>query len=154
MTVVVLQYIALKAKQMTNNTYSADDLSQLADIPKRTLRYYIQLGLVDRPIGETKAAHYLDTHLDQLLRIRKLTEARVPLDRIRQVLAGQVEASVETTRSPGSIEVKTHFYVRPGVEIQISPQVAGMSPEQIRALFKEVMAATERIINSSTTGCN
>jgi DNA-binding transcriptional MerR regulator len=67
-------------------------LSQLTDIPKRTIRYYIQLGLVDRPIGETKAAHYVDTHLDQLLRVKKLTEAKVPLERIRQVMDGEAEA--------------------------------------------------------------
>jgi len=64
---------------MEHKTYSIDDLCQLTNLPKRTVRYYIQLGLVDRPVGETKGAHYLDGHLDQLLRVKKMTEARVPL---------------------------------------------------------------------------
>lgn len=131
---------------MINKTFSADDLSVLTQLPKRTIRYYIQLGLVDRPVGETKAAHYLDSHLEQLLRVKKLTESKVPLERIRQVMDGDSDAPPTSTRKPGSMEVKTHLYVRPGVEIQISTQEAGMSPEQIRALLREVMAATERVM--------
>ncbi len=77
---------------MNPKTFTADELSHLTGLPKRTIRYYIQLGLVDRPIGETKAAHYIDTHLDQLLRVKKLTEAKVPLERVRQVMAGETDA--------------------------------------------------------------
>jgi DNA-binding transcriptional MerR regulator len=105
---------------------------------------------VDRPIGETKAAYYVDTHLDQLLRVKNLTEAKVPLERIRQVMDGEAEAPPTSTRKPGSIEVKTHLYVMPGVEIQISAEEAGMSPEQVRMLLKEVMAATERVMKKDS----
>ena len=48
-------------------TYTLDELCTLAELPKRTVRYYIQLGLVDRPIGETRAAHYTSRQLEQLL---------------------------------------------------------------------------------------
>jgi DNA-binding transcriptional MerR regulator len=134
---------------MHSKTFTADELSQLTDIPKRTIRYYIQLGLVNRPIGETKAAHYVDTHLDQLLRVKKLTDARVPLERIRQVMEGEAEAPPASARQPGSLDVKTHLYVMPGVEIQISAMEAGMSPEQIRMLVKEVMAAAQRVMEKT-----
>lgn len=131
---------------MTTKTFSIEELGQLTDIPKRTIRYYIQLGLVDRPVGETKAAHYLDTHLDQLLRVKRLTEAKLPLERIRHVMTGEAAAPPTPTRQPGSVEVKTHLYVMPGVELQISAQEAGMRPEQVRLLLKEVMAATKRVM--------
>jgi DNA-binding transcriptional MerR regulator len=137
---------------MSTKTFTADELSLLTDIPKRTIRYYIQLGLVDRPIGETKAAHYVDTHLDQLLRVKKLTEAKVPLERIRQVMDGEAEAPPTSARKPGSVDVKTHLYVMPGVEIQISAAEAGMSPEQIRALIKEVMEAAQRVMRRDNVG--
>jgi DNA-binding transcriptional MerR regulator len=134
---------------MNTQTFTADQLSQLTDLPKRTIRYYIQLGLVDRPIGETKAAHYVDAHLTQLLRVKRLTEARMPLERIRQVLDSEADAPPTSTRKPGSIEVKTHLYVMPGVEVQISPQEAGLSPEQIRSLVQEVMASVEKVMKKS-----
>jgi DNA-binding transcriptional MerR regulator len=130
---------------MNTQTFTADELSQLTDIPKRTIRYYIQLGLVDRPIGETKAAHYIDAHLNQLLRIKRLTEARVPLERIRQVMDGASEAPPTSTRRPGSLEVKTHLHVMPGIEIQISAEEAGMSPEQLRMFVKEVMVLAQKV---------
>ena len=59
------------------------DLCVLADLPPRTVRYYVQIGLVDRPEGETRAARYGARHLEQLLQIRKWTAAGVSLERIR-----------------------------------------------------------------------
>ena len=46
---------------MDDKTFSLDDLCTLTDVPKRTARYYMQLGLIDRPVGETRAAHSRET---------------------------------------------------------------------------------------------
>jgi DNA-binding transcriptional MerR regulator len=69
-------------------SYSIDELAALAELPRRTVRYYIQQGLVDRPIGEKRAAYYTAVHLEQLLTIRKWQHAGLSLDRIREILAG------------------------------------------------------------------
>ncbi len=132
---------------MNDKTFTLDDLCTLTDLSKRTVRYYIQLGLVDRPIGETRAAHYTHGHLDQLLRIKQLTDAGVSLERIRDVMAGGDTPVPARPRRPGSIEVKSHLFVAPGVEIQISPEEAGMTPEQLRAFVREVMQAAEKVMN-------
>ena len=132
---------------MESKTYSIDELCVITNLPKRTVRYYIQLGLVDRPVGETKAAHYLSEHLDQLLRVKKLTEARVPLDQIRQLIeAGEDEVVATSRRQPGSLEVKTHIYISPGIELLISAEEAGLKPEQMRELLKTVMRETAQIM--------
>lgn len=130
---------------MTTKTFTLDELCALTDSPKRTVRYYMQIGLVDRPIGETRAAHYLSRHLEQLLRIRQLTEAGVSLERIREVLAGGETPVPVRQRRPGAIEIRSHLYVAPGIELQISPEEAGMSPEQVRALISAVMQAFQSI---------
>ena len=31
--------------------WSIDDLCNLAALPKRTVRYYLQMGLIDKPMG-------------------------------------------------------------------------------------------------------
>jgi DNA-binding transcriptional MerR regulator len=134
---------------MNAKTFTLDDLCTLTDFPKRTVRYYMQLGLVDRPIGETRAAHYVEVHLAQLLKIKKLTDAGVSLERIRDVLNGGNEPVTLRQKRPGSIEVKSHLYVMPGIELQISPEEAGMSPEQVRALVKAVMLATQDVLKNS-----
>jgi len=124
-----------------NKTFTLDDLCTLSDTPKRTVRYYIQIGLVDRPIGETKAAHYLARHLDQLLKIRQFSDAGISLERIREVLSGEAPPLPPRQRQPGSVEVRSHLLIAPGVELQISPEEAGMSPEQVRALVRAVIKA-------------
>jgi DNA-binding transcriptional MerR regulator len=134
---------------MNAKTFTLDDICSLTDFPKRTVRYYMQLGLVDRPIGETRAAQYAEDHLTQLLKIKKLTDAGVSLERIRDVLTGGDEPVPLRQKRPGSIEVKSHLHVMPGIELQISPEDAGMSPEQVRALVKAVMLATQDVLKKN-----
>jgi DNA-binding transcriptional MerR regulator len=137
---------------MTDKTFNLDELCTLTDLSKRTVRYYMQLGLVDRPIGETRAAHYVSRHLDQLLRVKQLTDAGVSLERIGEVMAGGDTPVPIRLRRPGSIEVRSHLYVAPGLEIQISPEEAGMTPEQVRAFVREVMQAAERVMRKDSVG--
>jgi len=137
---------------MSEKTFTLDELCTLTDLTKRTVRYYMQLGLVERPIGETRAAHYTSRHLDQLLRVKQLTEAGVSLERIREVMAGGYTPVPTRQRRPGSIEVRSHLFVAPGLEIQISPEEAGMTPEQVRAFVREVMQAAERVMRKDNDG--
>jgi DNA-binding transcriptional MerR regulator len=128
-----------------SKTFSLDELCTLTDLPKRTVRYYMQMGLVDRPIGETRAAHYLTAHLDQLLKVKQLTDAGISLERIAEIQNGEEVPIPAKPRKPGDIQVKSHIYVAPGIELQISPEEADMSPEQIRALVKAVMKTIQEI---------
>ena len=137
---------------MSEKTFTLDELCTLTDLTKRTVRYYMQLGLVERPIGETRAAHYTNRHLDQLLRVKQLTEAGVSLERIREVMAGGDTPVPTRQRRPGSIEVRSHLFVAPGLEIQISPEEAGMTPEQVRAFVREVMQAAVRVMRKDNDG--
>ena len=127
-----------------NTTYTLDQLCALTDMTKRTVRYYMQLGLVDRPVGETRAAHYTPKHLEQLLQIRKLADAGVSLERIREVLAGGDSPVPDRVRQPGAISVLSHVFLAPGVELQIDPQAAGLSPEQLRAFVRTVLTEWEK----------
>ncbi len=105
----------------------------------------MQMGLVDRPIGETRAAHYLTAHLDQLLKVKQLSDAGISLERIADIQNGEELQIPTKPRKPGDIQVKSHIYVTPGIELQISPEEADMSPEQIRALVKAVMKTIQEI---------
>lgn len=127
--------------------HTLDRLCTLVDLPRRTVRYYIQLGLVDRPVGETRAAYYTDQHLQQLLTIKKWTDAGLSLDRIRELLEGADPAvPPPRPRKPGSVEVMSHLIVADGVELVIEPGRAGLEPAAVRKLFKSVLAAYSDII--------
>ena len=128
-------------------TYSINEIAALAELPRRTVRYYIQQGLVDRPIGEKRSAHYTTAHLDQLLTIRKWQNAGVSLDRIREILAGPDASTLPPAqpRGAGTVEVWSHLVVTDGLEITLEPGRAGMTPENVRAFFRGVAALYEEI---------
>lgn len=123
-------------------TWTLDELASLVDLPRRTVRYYIQIGLVDRPDGETRAARYGQRHLAQLTRIRRWSDSGLSLERIRELLGTDADAAVPPRpRRPGSVEVWSHLLVADGIEVQIEPGRAGLSPGQVRAFTAAVMEA-------------
>jgi DNA-binding transcriptional MerR regulator len=129
-----------------NQTYTLEQLAELAGVNRRTVRYYIQLGLVDRPIGETRAARYTWKHLKQLLEVRGYSEQGFSLERIGELMRG-IETPPPATRlaRPGSITVQSHIHLADGVELVVEPGRARLTPEQLRRLAREVAAAFARI---------
>lgn len=135
----------MKSVVKDSRTFSLSELCALAELPIRTVRYYVQIGLVDRPIGETRAAYYTSRHLEQLLQIRKWTQAGVSLDRIHELLAGGAPPVPPRPRGPGTVEVWSHVVVADGLEITLEPGRARLSPEQVRAFFQGVQAVYRQI---------
>ncbi len=129
------------------STYSIDELASLAEMSRRTVRFYIQEGLLDRPVGEKRAAHYTSRHLDQLLTIRKWQQAGLSLDRIREILTTPPSGLLPPPkpRGAGTVEVWSHLVVADGLEITLEPGRSGLSPEQVRAFFRGAMALYEHI---------
>lgn len=126
-------------------SYPLTELCVLADLSPRTVRYYVQIGLVDRPEGETRAARYGAKHLEQLLLIKKWSAAGVSLERIRELLKGDDAPIPPRSRAIGSIEVRSHLLVADGVEIVIEPGRARLSPEQVRSFVQGVMAVYAQV---------
>lgn len=130
--------------------YSLDQLVTQSGVSGRTIRYYIQKGLLPPPQGEKRGAWYSQVHLADLLRIRQWQEAGLSLDAIGDLLQARTEPPV-ATRRPGSIEVRSHLQVVEGIELVVSPEQAGLTQEQIRALFHGVMQTLDSIRSSGQT---
>ena len=120
--------------------HSIDELATLAGVTPRTVRYYIAEGLLDRPEGEKRGAHYLRRHLEQLLLIRRWTDAGISLDRVRELIAGAPEDPPRQRAMPGSVEVWSRMTLADGLEVHVEPGRAGLSPEQVRALVRGITA--------------
>lgn len=120
--------------------YSIDELATLAGVTPRTVRYYIAEGLLDRPEGEKRGAHYLRRHLEQLLLIRRSTDAGLSLERVRELIAGAPEDPPRQRAMPGSVEVWSRMTLADGLEVHVEPGRAGLSPEQVRALVRGIAA--------------
>ena len=74
------------------------DLADRAGVSTRTVRYYIQQGLLPKPEARGPGAHYTGEHLDRLLLIKRLQREHLPLGEIRRVL----ESSVGESKPPQS----------------------------------------------------
>jgi len=138
----------------SNEKFSLDELCSLVDLPRRTIRYYIQQGLMDRPEGAKRGSHYLRRHLDQLLEIQKWQKAGLSLDRIRELLAGtegEGPLPPPRRRRPGDVEVWSHLLIQDGVELHIEPGQSGLTPEQVRELSRGIMALVKKINRKEST---
>ena len=132
--------------------YSLDELCSLTDFSKRTVRFYMQEGLVDRSEGQRKGAYYLEKHLLQLLEIKKWQQAGLSLDRIKDIMKGENDDEnipPIKPQQPGSLEVWSHLNIADGVQLQIEPNRSDLTPEQIRKLLKSVMSHYEEIKNNN-----
>ncbi len=159
----------MELAQSTDHTFSLDELATAADVPRRTVRYYIELGLLEGAEGETRAARYTRRHLETLRQIRQWTAEGIALSRIKQRLAlpQDGEARANEFRAGGhpvaaaasmtavrestpsyvatpSIEVRSHLQLAPGVELVIEPGAARLSPTQMRRFMREALDALAR----------
>ena len=130
----------------TQKHYNIKELSALVDMSARTIRFYIQQGVVDKPFGQNKGAYYTQKHLRQLLTVKKYKEAGVSLERITQIIhEEQGDDTIDYRVKPGKTEVISRIYLKDGVELTINPERSGLSQQDIRQLGKAVLEFIENI---------
>lgn len=121
-------------------TYTLDQLAEMAELPVRTIRYYIQRGLVCRPEGEKKGAYYLRTHLEQLLQIRKWVGAGMSLERAAALLHGEPDKAPARGSNPSHAPMTRRevsvYSLAEGVELVIDPLRCSLPPADILRLLK------------------
>jgi DNA-binding transcriptional MerR regulator len=118
--------------------YSFEELCNLAALPERTVRFYIQKGLIPPPHGIKRGAWYDALHLERLLTIRRWQRAGLSLERIAEIGDGESEVPEPPRSKPGSVEVWSRLLVKEGIELHIEPHRAGLSPGQLRAFCQGV----------------
>lgn len=127
--------------------FSLAELAALSDTPPRTVRFWIQEGLIDRPEGVRRGAWYTHTHLEQLLSVRRWQAAGLSLERIRELVhrRGGEDDALPPPRRPGDIEVLSHVVLAEGLELVIEPGRAGLTPGQLYRLAAACVQAAARI---------
>ena len=114
----------------SKNLLTIDELSQVSGLSKRTIRYYVNGGLLDRPSGETKNARYDASHLEQIRNIKALREKGYTLARIVE------------RREIGEPLTVIEIPVDPGISIEFRQEICGLTQPQMIKLaqaFLEVI---------------
>jgi DNA-binding transcriptional MerR regulator len=125
---------------MEPGKYLIDDLCALTGFSRRTVRYYVQTGLIDPPAGRGRGGYYSEEHLSRLLRIRSLQEQGVRFS----ALAGRLGAGGEGTVASGAAvvdadEVPREPWARYPVTDGLEVHVARGFEERHRIALREAL---------------
>jgi DNA-binding transcriptional MerR regulator len=100
----------------TDNTYSLQDLADLAHVSPRTVRYYVAQGLLPSPGQVGPGTRYTDGHLARLRLIRRLQREHLPLAEIRAQLANLDDETIAellaAEKEPGPPDTSALDYIR------------------------------------------
>ncbi len=128
-------------------TYKLEELARAADISPRTVRYYVQRGLLPAPQFRGRDTVYTADHLSRLKAIKKLQDQYLPLDAIQielerrkpeDILGAAAQPRPNAPPSPLPLPIPmpmppsrtqpsqswTRYQLRDGVEIHVRDDVA------------------------------
>lgn len=100
---------------MKTKHYTIEELCELSGFSRRTVRYYVQQGLLDPPAGRGRGGFYFDSHLEQLLAIKGHQERGLKLSEIQKLIAEAPGMKPEPTR-----ELWVRYPIDVGIEIHVS----------------------------------
>ena len=139
------------AKKMKSE-YTMNELAEAVDLPIRTIRFYIQKGLVDRPIGARKTARYLAKHVEQCLRVKRWSEDGLSLDRIAQALTAPPTDLPITPKRVGELSVTSRIHLAAGIELAIDHDASNLSQEQVRAIATAIIPLINELSHDTEQG--
>lgn len=116
--------------------YGIEDLARLGGVSRRTVRYYVQEGLLPAPRGVGRGSHYGPEHLERLLRVKALQEQGASLEQVRRTLSGRGPrpGAATETAVPVPRESLVRLRLAPGVELTLSGDARVPSPERLDEL--------------------
>lgn len=120
--------------------YNIETLAKLSRLTRRTVRYYVQRGLLNPPQGGGRGSYYTDEHLERLKKIQKWSEQGVPLIHMRDML----EEKTPSTQVDMQTGIMTVFLERlllaEGIELVFRPgQLSHEDLLQIRTFVKDLI---------------
>ena len=121
------------------SSFTIEDLSRLTGVSRRTIRYYVQMGLVPRPEGERRGALYRQEHLYALLTVRRLAQKGMTLSDIAGLMERSDSAALSAERPIGSIEEKSHVHLGPGLELVVDHARSSLTRDELKRLAAKLL---------------
>ncbi len=120
---------------METKKHTIEDLAELTGFSRRTIRYYIQEGLVEPPAGRGRGGFYYDSHLKRLLQIKALQEKGMGISAIAAI---RKKETSDVVAHPRNIMVR--YEIIPGVELNISREMEIREPRKISEIIRVIKA--------------
>lgn len=94
---------------MSKDGVTINELSKMASVTVRTIRFYTDEGVLDEPAGRDRYARYTRKHYLQLCAAKQLKERFLPLRVIRDQIAPLNEPELERLAGPVPHEFEQRF---------------------------------------------
>ena len=115
---------------MPKTKYTINQLAELGNVTRRTVRYYIQRGLLDAPIGSGRGSYYNETHLARLIQIRDSQKKGVSLS--------QIDQPIEQTTVIPSLPKQQWIRVKLNEGVELHFQESAVSETQIQKMMMAI----------------
>ena len=132
------QYCRIVNVMKDQKRYSVGEIAELGGVSRRTVRYYVQEGLLPTPYGLGRGSHYGPEHLEELLRIKAMQEQGMSLEAVRGSISGEATASVPLAKrlAPVPRTQWMRMELIPGVEIHLSSRRRVPPPVELEELVE------------------
>jgi len=111
--------------------YTIEELCELTGFSRRTIRYYIQEGLIDPPAGRGRGGFYFDSHLNKLKFIKSLQEKGLKLEIIKKYLKQEQIQKIDYPR-----DIWAKYEIAPGLEIHVRRDLEERAGKKIFDIIK------------------
>jgi len=123
---------------MTEKYYTIKELCDLTGFTRRTIRYYIQEGLLDPPAGRGRGGFYFDSHVKRLLEIKALQSKGLKLAAIQELVRKGEKPEPLPLR-----ELWVKYPIATGIEIHISRDLEKKEGRKIAEIIRVAITILE-----------
>lgn len=131
---------------MSEKAFTIQELSNLTGLPRRTIHFYSQQGLLPPPHSAGAGAYYDESHLTRLKLIPVLRQKGMRLDDIRahfnQVSPAELKRALKevpqapfTARSPLQSQSYNHFNLPAGITLNAPASLSAADQARLRQLI-------------------
>ena len=131
---------------MNKDGVTINELSKMANVTVRTIRFYTDEGVLDEPAGRDRYARYTRRHYLQLNAARTLKERYLPLRVIRDQMASLSEGELERLAGPVPPHIEERFNDVESVEEATNPHIVAaqqLSPVVTLSYHRRASAPSE-----------
>ncbi|WP_257142412.1 MerR family transcriptional regulator [Bacillus toyonensis] len=131
------------------NRYRIGEVSELAQVSKRTIDYYTNLGLLEAKRSNKNYRYYDESTVDRLKFIEKCKQLNMQLSEIRKVLDNQQNQTVENNKIAGKVsDVSSHIQQLECELMDLKPLLDNLTEEQKRLYMKRLSGQTKTLIQT------
>lgn len=137
---------------MSKDGVTINELSKMANVTVRTIRFYTDEGVLDEPAGRDRYARYTRRHYLQLNVARILKERYLPLRVIRDQMASLNDAELERLAGPVPPHIEARFLDGESLEDPIDPHIVAaqlLTPIASHTLHTHAFQAIEADDNAA-----